>query len=292
MWDGSRVPDTGLWCVIIPGFQCCGLVPFTSLLSPKPFNTGHKHTRPVPGKTEPISELTWVLAHVIIRVDFLSPDCFQNYFSRGGAPFIGMIVSPYDPANPSLHSQTTCLLVKESQEPSGPQSMSDTHTHTQRHDSNIKTVKIKKLWNQADNVGQWIVYTTPFILWLSVSICSSPELPYRFDFLSSQDIPDWEQTMRRAQWIVHKYAQTPGWARLVAILKHVIRCWSKLCCCLIFCCCLSGVCGWTDCSEETPISPVWRRYIWPISPASWLLMDLLHLFLFLYSASFYLTFSI
>ncbi|XP_059196799.1 histone H2A deubiquitinase MYSM1 [Centropristis striata] len=89
--------------------------------------------------------------------DINTQDQFQSYFSRGGAPFIGMIVSPYDPANPSPHSQTTCLLVKESQEPSGPQ-----------------------------------------------------KLPYRFDFLSSQDIPDWEQTLRRAQWIIHKYCQTPG----------------------------------------------------------------------------------
>lgn len=89
--------------------------------------------------------------------DINTQDQFQGYFSRGGAPFIGMIVSPYDPANPSPHSQTTCLLVKESQEPSGPQ-----------------------------------------------------KLPYRFDFLSSQDIPDWDQTMRRAQWIIHKYSQTPG----------------------------------------------------------------------------------
>ncbi|KAK5907317.1 hypothetical protein CesoFtcFv8_005183 [Champsocephalus esox] len=88
--------------------------------------------------------------------DITTQDQFQSYFSRGGAPFIGMIVSPYDPANPSPHSQTTCLLVKESQEPSGPQ-----------------------------------------------------KLPYRFDFLSSQDIPDWEQTWRRAQWIIHKYSQTP-----------------------------------------------------------------------------------
>ncbi|XP_054458779.1 histone H2A deubiquitinase MYSM1 [Anoplopoma fimbria] len=89
--------------------------------------------------------------------DITTQDQFQSYFSRGGAPFIGMIVSPYDPANPSPHSQTTCLLVRESQEPSGPQ-----------------------------------------------------KLPYRFDFLSSQDIPDWEQTLRRAQWIIHKYCQTPG----------------------------------------------------------------------------------
>ncbi|XP_029286452.1 histone H2A deubiquitinase MYSM1 isoform X2 [Cottoperca gobio] len=89
--------------------------------------------------------------------DITTQDQFQSYFSRGGAPFIGMIVSPYDPANPSPHSQTTCLLVKESQEPSGPQ-----------------------------------------------------KLPYRFDFLPSQDIPDWEQTLRRAQWIIHKYCQTHG----------------------------------------------------------------------------------
>lgn len=53
---------------------------------------------------------------------------FQSYFSRGGAPFIGMIVSPYDPANPSPHSQTTCLLVKASQEPSSSQSKFNTNT--------------------------------------------------------------------------------------------------------------------------------------------------------------------
>eukprot|EP00066_Takifugu_rubripes_P023612 XP_011612878.1 PREDICTED: histone H2A deubiquitinase MYSM1 [Takifugu rubripes] len=87
--------------------------------------------------------------------DINTQDQFQSYFSRGGAPFIGMIVSPYDPANPSPHSQTTCLLVKASQEPS-----------------------------------------------------SSQKLPYRFDFKSSPDIPDWEQTMRRAEWIIHRYCQS------------------------------------------------------------------------------------
>ncbi|KAM9762755.1 histone H2A deubiquitinase MYSM1 [Menidia menidia] len=89
--------------------------------------------------------------------DITTQDQFQSYFSRGGAPFIGMIVSPYDPANPSPHSQITCLLVKESQEPS-----------------------------------------------------SLHKLPYRFNFLSSQDIPDWEQMVRRVQWIIHKYAQASG----------------------------------------------------------------------------------
>ncbi|XP_058887466.1 histone H2A deubiquitinase MYSM1-like isoform X2 [Acipenser ruthenus] len=38
---------------------------------------------------------------------------FQSYFSRGGAQFIGMIVSPYNPTNASPHSQVTCLIVSQ-----------------------------------------------------------------------------------------------------------------------------------------------------------------------------------
>ncbi|MEQ2250001.1 hypothetical protein ILYODFUR_035301 [Ilyodon furcidens] len=78
-----------------------------------------------------------------------------------------MIVSPYDPANPSPHSQITCLLVKEGQEPS-----------------------------------------------------SHNKLPYRFNFLSSQDSPDWEQTMRRAQWIIQKYAQTHGSVQMDRLFRR------------------------------------------------------------------------
>ncbi|XP_010870279.1 histone H2A deubiquitinase MYSM1 isoform X1 [Esox lucius] len=55
--------------------------------------------------------------------DIHTQDQFQRYFSRGGAPFIGMIVSPFDPANPSPHSQTTCLMVREDQGPTGPQKL-------------------------------------------------------------------------------------------------------------------------------------------------------------------------
>ncbi|XP_077391363.1 histone H2A deubiquitinase MYSM1 [Festucalex cinctus] len=99
--------------------------------------------------------------------DINTQDQFQSYFSRGGAPFIGMIVSPYDPANPSPHSQTTCLLVKESQELPTPQ-----------------------------------------------------KLPYKFDFLPSQDIPNWDQTLRRALWIIHKYSQTPGSVRMERFFRR------------------------------------------------------------------------
>ncbi|XP_063056870.1 histone H2A deubiquitinase MYSM1 [Engraulis encrasicolus] len=45
---------------------------------------------------------------------------YQSYFSRGGAPFIGMIVSPYNPTNPSPVSQTTCLVVSEEEGAAGP----------------------------------------------------------------------------------------------------------------------------------------------------------------------------
>uniref|UniRef100_A0A1A7WZ65 Myb-like, SWIRM and MPN domain-containing protein 1 n=1 Tax=Iconisemion striatum TaxID=60296 RepID=A0A1A7WZ65_9TELE len=99
--------------------------------------------------------------------DINTQDQFQSYFSRGGAPFIGVIVSPYDPANPSPHSQITCLLVKESQEASSPN-----------------------------------------------------KLPYRFSFLTSQDVPDWDQTMRRAQWIVQKYAQAPGSVQMDRLFRR------------------------------------------------------------------------
>lgn len=99
--------------------------------------------------------------------DIHTQDQFQSYFSRGGAPFIGMIVSPYDPANPSPHSQTTCLLVKETQEESGSQKM-----------------------------------------------------PYKFDFLSSQDIPNWDQTLQRAQWIIQKYSQTPGSVQMNSFFRR------------------------------------------------------------------------
>ncbi|RVE73954.1 hypothetical protein OJAV_G00036150 [Oryzias javanicus] len=99
--------------------------------------------------------------------DISTQDQFQSYFSRGGAPFIGMIVSPYDPANRSPHSQITCLLVKDSNNSSSPQ-----------------------------------------------------KLPYRFNFLSSNHIPDWEQTVRRAEWIIQKYDQPPGSAQMDRLFRR------------------------------------------------------------------------
>ncbi|XP_038967037.1 deubiquitinase MYSM1 isoform X4 [Rattus norvegicus] len=44
---------------------------------------------------------------------------YQSYFSRGGAKFIGMIVSPYNRSNPLPYSQITCLVISEELSPDG-----------------------------------------------------------------------------------------------------------------------------------------------------------------------------
>ncbi|XP_062962131.1 deubiquitinase MYSM1 isoform X1 [Cynocephalus volans] len=44
---------------------------------------------------------------------------YQSYFSRGGAKFIGMIVSPYNRNNPLPYSQITCLVISEEISPDG-----------------------------------------------------------------------------------------------------------------------------------------------------------------------------
>ncbi|XP_008070163.1 histone H2A deubiquitinase MYSM1 [Carlito syrichta] len=44
---------------------------------------------------------------------------YQSYFSRGGAKFIGMIISPYNRNNPLPYSQITCLVISEEISPDG-----------------------------------------------------------------------------------------------------------------------------------------------------------------------------
>ncbi|KAM5248575.1 deubiquitinase MYSM1 [Ctenodactylus gundi] len=44
---------------------------------------------------------------------------YQSYFSRGGAKFIGIIVSPYNRSNPLPYSQITCLVISEEMSPDG-----------------------------------------------------------------------------------------------------------------------------------------------------------------------------
>ncbi|XP_054547721.1 deubiquitinase MYSM1 isoform X2 [Talpa occidentalis] len=44
---------------------------------------------------------------------------YQSYFSRGGAKFIGMIISPYNHNNPLPYSQITCLVISDEISPDG-----------------------------------------------------------------------------------------------------------------------------------------------------------------------------
>ncbi|KAG9282698.1 histone H2A deubiquitinase MYSM1 isoform X1 [Astyanax mexicanus] len=75
---------------------------------------------------------------------------YQSYFSRGGAPFIGMIVSPYNPSNTSPVSQTTCLLV---QEETGP-------TDTQKHPYKFEYLVSAEIpdWTEVMRRAEWVVF--------------------------------------------------------------------------------------------------------------------------------------
>ncbi|XP_050994810.1 histone H2A deubiquitinase MYSM1 isoform X3 [Labeo rohita] len=75
---------------------------------------------------------------------------YQSYFSRGGAPFIGMIVSPYNSSNPSPLSQTTCLLVQEETGPSGPQRFP--YRFNMQHSSELPD------WSEVMRRAEWVVF--------------------------------------------------------------------------------------------------------------------------------------
>uniref|UniRef100_A0A671MRI9 Myb-like, SWIRM and MPN domain-containing protein 1 n=1 Tax=Sinocyclocheilus anshuiensis TaxID=1608454 RepID=A0A671MRI9_9TELE len=75
---------------------------------------------------------------------------YQSYFSRGGAPFIGMIVSPYNSNNPSPLSQTTCLLVQEETGPSGPQRFP--------YRFNIQYSSELPDWSEVMRRAEWVVF--------------------------------------------------------------------------------------------------------------------------------------
>ncbi|XP_018589742.2 histone H2A deubiquitinase MYSM1 isoform X2 [Scleropages formosus] len=75
---------------------------------------------------------------------------YQSYFSRGGAPFIGMIISPYNPSNPLPYSQTTCLVVSEEQGPSGSHKIPFRFEIHQSHE--------EPDWAQIMRRAEWVVH--------------------------------------------------------------------------------------------------------------------------------------
>ncbi|KAJ8277831.1 hypothetical protein GJAV_G00080610 [Gymnothorax javanicus] len=75
---------------------------------------------------------------------------YQSYFSRGGAPFIGMIISPYNPTNASAFSQTTCLVVSEEEGPAG--------SHKLPFKFEIQQTCEEPDWAQVLRSAQWVVH--------------------------------------------------------------------------------------------------------------------------------------
>ncbi|XP_062857371.1 histone H2A deubiquitinase MYSM1 isoform X2 [Trichomycterus rosablanca] len=75
---------------------------------------------------------------------------YQSYFSRGGAPFIGMIVSPYNPSNSSPVSQKTCLLVEEETSSAGIQKV------PYKFDYQVSTKHPD--WMEVMRRAEWVVF--------------------------------------------------------------------------------------------------------------------------------------
>lgn len=73
--DGPCVSDPGLRPAVIPGLQCGGLVPLTSLLPPQPVSTRHKHAGPVPGKMTGPKKSLWSQHTLSMWSDAPCPDC-------------------------------------------------------------------------------------------------------------------------------------------------------------------------------------------------------------------------
>ncbi|XP_039590661.1 histone H2A deubiquitinase MYSM1 isoform X1 [Polypterus senegalus] len=73
---------------------------------------------------------------------------FQTYFTRGGAQFIGMIISPYNPTNVSPHSQVTCLIVSEELNP--------TASHRLPFKFEVQPAAAEPDWSEVLKKAQWI----------------------------------------------------------------------------------------------------------------------------------------
>ncbi|GAB1288641.1 Deubiquitinase MYSM1 [Apodemus speciosus] len=74
---------------------------------------------------------------------------YQSYFSRGGAKFIGMIVSPYNRSNPMPYSQITCLVISEEVSPDG--------TYRLPYKFEIQQMLEEPQWELVFEKARWII---------------------------------------------------------------------------------------------------------------------------------------
>ncbi|XP_051868185.1 histone H2A deubiquitinase MYSM1 [Pristis pectinata] len=74
---------------------------------------------------------------------------YQNYFSRGGAQFVGMIISPYNSSNSLPYSQVTCLIVSEELSADG--------SFRLPYRCELKQLNEEPLWVQLIDKARWIM---------------------------------------------------------------------------------------------------------------------------------------
>ncbi|XP_069794600.1 histone H2A deubiquitinase MYSM1 isoform X2 [Narcine bancroftii] len=74
---------------------------------------------------------------------------YQNYFSRGGAQFVGMIISPYNSRNSLPYSQVTCLIVSEELSADG--------SFRLPYKCELKQLNEEPLWVQLIDKARWIM---------------------------------------------------------------------------------------------------------------------------------------
>ncbi|XP_060686401.1 histone H2A deubiquitinase MYSM1 isoform X1 [Hemiscyllium ocellatum] len=74
---------------------------------------------------------------------------YQNYFSRGGAQFVGMIISPYNRTNSLPYSQVTCLIVSD-------ELSTDGHFRLP-YKCELKQMNEEPLWVQMIDKARWIM---------------------------------------------------------------------------------------------------------------------------------------
>ncbi|XP_078263436.1 histone H2A deubiquitinase MYSM1 isoform X2 [Rhinoraja longicauda] len=74
---------------------------------------------------------------------------YQNYFSRGGAQFVGMIISPYNSSNSLPYSQVTCLIVSEELSADG--------SFRLPYKCELNQLNEEPLWVQLIDKARWIM---------------------------------------------------------------------------------------------------------------------------------------
>ncbi|XP_007901889.1 histone H2A deubiquitinase MYSM1 isoform X2 [Callorhinchus milii] len=87
---------------------------------------------------------------------------YQNYFSRGGAQFVGMIISPYNSSNALPYSQITCLVVSEELSPDG--------CYRLPYQCELKEMNEEPPWVQIIDKARWIMEK------YKLSLCNVPML--------------------------------------------------------------------------------------------------------------------